>query len=65
MLFKYAVTQHWEGYLEDRNRIQDDHGRMEKWTGVNNMNCNWAKRKTLHLVVKNQKHTCKTGSGCF
>ncbi|CAM5077495.1 unnamed protein product [Natator depressus] len=51
--------------LEDRIKIQNDLGKMEKWSEVNRMKFNKEKCKVPHLGRNNQLHTYKMGNDCL
>uniref|UniRef100_K7EYU7 Reverse transcriptase domain-containing protein n=1 Tax=Pelodiscus sinensis TaxID=13735 RepID=K7EYU7_PELSI len=51
--------------LEDRDIIQNDLSKLEKWSEVNRMRFNKEKCKVLHLGRNNQFHTYKMGSDCL
>uniref|UniRef100_K7F0M3 Reverse transcriptase domain-containing protein n=1 Tax=Pelodiscus sinensis TaxID=13735 RepID=K7F0M3_PELSI len=51
--------------LGDRVIIQNDLGKLEKWSEVNRMKVNKDKCKVLHLGRNNKFHTYRMGSDCL
>ena len=64
MLIKFADDTKLGGIantLEDRNKLQCDLDRLERWAENNRMKFNRDKCQVLHLGKRNQMHSYKMG----